>query len=267
MRLRTALLLAFLCHMLLACAHNLSPQSQDIGEHAETPSTQAGIPDWANSECKPQTGQAPVVLIHGTFANTRRAFSTLGPLLKEQGFCVFALNYGKQSAIPNVYGTGDMENSVQEVSAFIEQVRKQTGVEKVHLVGHSQGGTLALYYSKVLGGAHKISRLVAVSPSVRGTKMMGAWTPTTPCLACVQQSPDSGFIKRLNAGPINQPGVMLLVLTTENDVVVTPLASQFVDEAQVTNMRLQQLLPGRFATHSGILHDKEAMRWLVDWLR
>ena len=36
----------------------------------------------------------PVVLIHGTFANTRRAFSSLAPVLKDSGYCLFAMNYG-----------------------------------------------------------------------------------------------------------------------------------------------------------------------------
>ncbi len=82
----------------------------------------------------------------------------------------------------------------------------------------------------------------------------------------MQQSPDSDFIRRLHTGLVNPYGIPTLILVTDNDLVVTPLASQFLQEPSVTNLRLQQLFPGKFASHSGILHDMDAVKFISEWI-
>ncbi len=231
------------------------------------PSTVSDLmPEGVNQPCLETSVKVPVVLIHGTFANAKRAFKLLAPTLKKEGRCVFAINYGKRSKLPSVFATADMNDSVREIEAFISSVRTTTGAAQVDLIGHSQGGTLALHLGKMQGGEQTYRRIVALSPSTRGTQTAKMIPGETTCMACVQQSPDSDFIRRLHTGLVNPSGTPTLILVTENDLVVTPLASQFLLEPSVTNLRLQQLFPGKFATHSGILHDAQAVEFVSEWL-
>lgn len=226
------------------------------------------LPKGVNQPCNNHASDpTPVVLIHGTFANARRAFSTLAPLLQDNGHCVYALNYGKRSPIPAVYATGDMEESAAEILGFIDTVRRQTGARQVDVIGHSQGGTLALYLAKQKADSGLIRRIVALSPSTRGTETAKILPTETRCAACNQQAPNSAFIRRLHEGPVNPGRIPVLILGTENDRVVTPVASQFIAEPGVLNLKLQELFPGRVASHSGILHDRDAMQYVTEWLR
>lgn len=225
------------------------------------------MPDGVNpADCKPAPGQYPVLLVHGTFANAMLAYSALGPVLHNAGLCVYTYNYGAWQPGDLIHGLAPMEESAQRLAQEVAQVMARNGADKVNLVGHSQGGTLIHYYAKVLEGARNVHTLVAVAPSLRGTERVDPEARYTYCVACGQQSPQSQVIRRLNDGPIAQAGNRNFVLATRNDWVVKPVESQFIREPGVTNVMLQDLFPGRWATHSGILYDADALALIRSWL-
>jgi len=109
------------------------------------------------------------------------------PLLADNGYCVFAANFG---GTPGnlLQGTGDITQSAAELASFVTQVLAATGASKVDLVGHSQGGMMPRYYLKFLGGAPKVQTLVGLAPSNHGTTLDGLATltdelATVPALA------------------------------------------------------------------------------------
>ena len=92
-----------------------------------------GIPPAGANDpaCKPAaTHPYPVILVHGTFGDMTVSWNSLAPALQSRGFCVWALDYGNR-------GTGPIDTSADQLVAFIDQVRAQTGAAKVSLVGHS----------------------------------------------------------------------------------------------------------------------------------
>jgi triacylglycerol esterase/lipase EstA (alpha/beta hydrolase family) len=218
--------------------------------HATPDASPPGANDWS---CKPSAAHPrPVVLVHGTFADMSDSWQALSPLLKNNGWCVFALNYGSYEGSGDfgVYATGDIRTSAQELSAFVDEVLSATGTGEVDLVGHSQGGMMPRYYLKYLGGAADVHTLVGLSPSNHGTTVDGIGLLArffpggeqftgTLCPACEEQIAGSSFLAELNSGGDTVPGVEYMVIQTRYDDVVTPYTSAFLSGPSVRNVLLQ----------------------------
>src|SRR5271166_6905467 len=136
----------------------------------------------ANNSCKPSSAHPyPVVLVHATLADEGSNWVTLAPLLANEGYCVYAFNYGATLASlelwpfigPRIDGLGHIESSAGELSSFVNSVLSKTKAAKVDLVGHSQGGMMPNYYIKDLGGASKVNELIGLAPSNHGTTLDG----------------------------------------------------------------------------------------------
>jgi triacylglycerol esterase/lipase EstA (alpha/beta hydrolase family) len=218
--------------------------------HVSPTASPPGANDWS---CKPGSAHPrPVVLVHGTFADMSDSWQALSPLLKNNGWCVFALNYGSYagSGALGIYGTGEIRNSARELSAFVDKVLGATGASRVDFVGHSQGGMMPRYYLKFLGGAAKVHTVVGLSPSNHGTTVdgIGLLARFFPggeqftgalCPACEEQIVGSAFLAELNSGGDTVPGVEYTVIQTRYDQVVTPYTSAFLSGSNVENILLQ----------------------------
>ena len=216
-------------------------------------------PPGANDfSCTPSAEHPfPVVLVHGTFADAYGSWLTLSPQLAAEGYCVFALNYGRR-------GTIAIERSAGQLDDFVDRVLEATGAAKVSLVGHSQGGMMPRYYLRFLGGAAEVDELIGLAPSNHGTT-----TPLAPiigpvCRACAQQAAGSPFLTELNAGREVEPGVDYTVLVTRYDEVVVPFRSGYLSgpAAQLTNVTLQAKCPLDLTDHLSITYDPVASDWV-----
>jgi triacylglycerol esterase/lipase EstA (alpha/beta hydrolase family) len=232
-------------------------------------SSPTASPPGANDfSCKPTAAHPrPVVLVHGTFADRSNSWQALSPLLKNNGYCVFALNYGSYagSGALGVYATGPIAGSAQQLAAFVDRVLRATGASQVDLVGHSQGGMMPRYYLKNLGGAAKVHALVGLSPSNHGTTLDGIFTLASYlpgsnaflalCPACRQQEAGSPFVTQLNQGGEVVPGVAYTVIQSRNDEVVTPYTSAFLTGPNVDNITLQDQCPLDQGEHLSMPYD------------
>ena len=219
----------------------------------------ARVNDFA---CKPPARHPyPVVILHGTFGDVDFTIPQIVPALERLGYCTFAVNYGNR-------GTGDIPTSGRQVQAFVDQVLARTGARRVSFVGHSQGGMLARYYVKFLGGQPKTDDVVGLSPSSRGTTTpLAAGAPG--CTACQQQAAGSPFMQMLNSGDLTPPPASYTVIETRYDEVVTPYESEFLPptaDGRVTNILLQDQCPANTAEHVGIIFDPVALQWMLNAL-
>jgi triacylglycerol esterase/lipase EstA (alpha/beta hydrolase family) len=242
-------------------------------------SAPAGANNWS---CKPSsTHPYPVVLVNGTFANMDDNWGAASPLLADEGYCVYAFNYGGVSSNSDIQGTGEIAASADQLAAFVQKVLGATGAAKVDLVGHSQGGMMPRYYIDDLGGASTVDKLVALAPSNNGTTLdgitelgtqLGILEPTNDflsvvCEACVEQEVGSSFLTALNAGGETVPSVSYTVIESKDDEVVTPYTNAFLPAASnVTNILVQNQCPLDGSDHLEIAADPIAMTDMLNAL-
>jgi triacylglycerol lipase len=259
--LRTTLIAALVC-LLIGAGAGLTLTLLHSGSKSRH-IVQPPPPTTVNSTaCKPPAQHPdPVVLVPGTFDAT--SWATIAPALAQRGYCVFTLNYGNA-------GTSDIVGSAHQLARFVDQVLKRTGAHQVAIVGHSEGGLMPRYYIKFLGGAKKVSALVALAPSNNGTMnplaLVGA---LSGCTACGQQLTwGSAFLQQLNSGDETPGPVGYTVIETKYDQVVLPYTSAFLTgpRARVTNVTLQNRCPADTVGHLGITTDPVALQWVENAL-
>jgi pimeloyl-ACP methyl ester carboxylesterase len=247
----------------------------------------------ANNGCRPSAAHPyPVVLVHATFADEGSNWVTLAPLLANNGYCVYAFNYGETAAslplIPfvtegRIDGLNHIEHSAEELRSFVNNVLSKTGASKVDLVGHSQGGMMPNYYIKLLGGAAKVNELIGLAPSNHGTTLGGLTTLTeqfpfasgivtglleflgAPSLP--EQEQGSAFMKKLfGPGEPLAAGVRYVVIETTHDEVVTPYTNAFLSGSNVTNIIVQNQCSGDPVAHVGMFDDSPALQNVLNQL-
>lgn len=238
-------------------------------------------PPGANVPCTPSAAHPyPVVLVEGTFSSMYNNFGAISPDLVNDGYCVYAFNYGQTIPFTGFHAMGDIRTSAAELSTEVNNVLAKTGANKVDLVGWSQGGMMPRYYINDLGGAAKVNMLVALAPSNYGTTVDGLTTLVADlgllgittgllsitCEACDQQLQGSSFLTGLNRTP-TVPGVKYVVVETADDDVVTPYTNAFLPGApNVQNITLQTQCSQDASDHLSIGYDSNALQDVVNAL-
>jgi triacylglycerol lipase len=225
-----------------------------------------GANDWT---CRPTAAHPrPVVLVHGTLGNKNTNWQAYSPLLANHGYCVFSLTYGviPGSPIPvsQFGGMARIQDSAQQLKAFVARVLRSTGARKVDLVGHSQGTFMPEYYVKFLGGAKHVQNYISLAPLWHGTRSalplsqiargFGIDEEDFPiCTACPQMSSDSRFVAQLRAGGLLVGNVAYTNIMTKYDELVRPYTSG--SEPGMHNIVLQDLCETDFTEHFEIAAD------------
>lgn len=223
--------------------------------------------------CKPSAAHPnPVVLVHGTGGSRQTNWATYVPMLKNQGYCVFALTYGAQPGpwpLTSLGGMTRIEDSAAQLATFVDRVLAATGAAEVDIVGHSQGSLMPNYYAKHLGGASKIGKYIAIGPIWRGVGIFGhdLLTPFARglgiqdnqlpfCQACGQLAPDSRLIAEINAngGPY-LPGIEYVNIITQLD---EPFAADMPSAPNARNIVVQDGCPVDLVDHANLAGTKRA---------
>jgi triacylglycerol esterase/lipase EstA (alpha/beta hydrolase family) len=244
-----------------AAAGTIAPDADPLGAN-----------DWA---CRPSaTHPYPVVLVHGTVENKLMNWSALSPLLKNNGYCVYALNYGEH--LPGPFkGLSAIPDSSLELATFVDRVLRSTGAAKVDLVGHSQGGMMPRWYIKYDGGDTRVHTLVGLTPSNHGTTLdglstLGRFIPGVSGIlgagapALEDQREGSWMNRTLDAGGDTIAGPSYTVIASQYDEVVTPYTNSYLRGA--TNVNLQSGCILNFTDHLGVAYDRRALRMTLNAL-
>jgi pimeloyl-ACP methyl ester carboxylesterase len=166
----------------------------------------------------PEQRGNPVILLHG-FAMNRTNWIWLGRRLAARG-------------IGPLYGTSyfspqPVRRSAQQLAQFIASVCEHERVQRVDIVAHSLGGTVARYYIERLGGARHVHRLVTIGAPHRGTAI-AQFGPLIP------SAKDSRIDSPLYAemGPvIAREGLMYTSIWSRSDAIIEPPESSSIAPA------------------------------------
>ncbi len=139
---------------------------------------------------------APVIFIHGRNADAG-VWDSMRAAFRDGGYPadrMFAWDYDTARSTNEVVAG--------QLSAYIDQVLRQTGASRVDIVAHSLGGLSARWVAK-FGGGKRISHLVTLASPNHGTEV--AWLCATWDQGCRDMTPGSYVITKLNSG-VETPG-------------------------------------------------------------
>ena len=103
-------------------------------------------------------------------AQPRTVLLITGATIRAKWFDPIVARLKRDGFVPVVYEppallSGSLEQATQDLAAVVEQVRAQSGQDKVDILAECTGGVIARHYIQSFGGADKVSRLVTfVSP-------------------------------------------------------------------------------------------------------
>ncbi len=217
--------------------------------------------DWTTRPCPKRPW--PVILLHGT-CDTKGMWQYLGTELREDGWAVFAPDYGTRA-------TGLIPTSAKQIGAYIDAVLTITGASKVIIIGHSQGGLLARYWMRHLDGARKVRHLVCLGSPNHGTTAGGIISPLVATKraelimhsvisswfgpAGEQQLAGHPLIESINKNGDLEDGVTYTCIATKSDTVIRPPESCFLDSRDVPDGTVRNIYVQDFDRLAVVLHE------------
>jgi hypothetical protein len=160
----------------------------------------------------PLAARIPVLLVHGLVDN-RSVFSVMQRSLRRRGFAhVCTWNYSPLLT--------DVARGAADLGAHLERICRQTGYDRVHVVGHSLGGLIARYHVQRQGGDDRVASLVTLGTPHQGSVL--AHVAPTPLIR--QLRPGSRVLQELTE-PAPGCRTRITAVYSDLDQMVLPTGS------------------------------------------
>jgi len=194
----------------------------------------------------------PVLLLYGFFSS-RRSLVVLEKILSDRGYQVVSFNLG---GLLEVFFT----RSITETAEFIDQKLKRqferNHIDRIHIVAHSKGGLVAMWWLLRLGGHQHCKKLITMGTPFQGSSL--TWLALVTPLGFIfrdmwQMRPGSLFLKTLHETPIPE-GVQIYNLYSNQDRVATGEKGIFPTPTPTPNVIL---VPMHQVTHFQFLYRQE----------
>ena len=159
----------------------------------------------------------PIILVHGVIDN-HTIFSLLRRALMRRGFGrTISLNYSPL--------TDDIRRVARRLGRLVEAVCRETGYERVHIVGHSMGGLISRYYVQRLGGDARVHTLVTLGTPHQGSSP----ARLVPHNVARQLRPDSPIVAEL-AEPANCSTRMVAIWSDLDQMIIPKRSARIVHQ-------------------------------------
>jgi triacylglycerol lipase len=191
----------------------------------------------------------PILLVHGLVDN-RSIFTLLRRNLTHRGFGrVWTMNY-------RVW-TSDVRAAARQLAESVEEICRQTGYDRINIVGHSMGGLIARYYVQRLGGSPRVHTLITLGTPHQGTRTARLF----PRGVCQQLAPGSEIITEL-AEPAPGAQTRFVCVWSDIDAMISPKQSACLSHPDLVTRNV--LVPG--VGHLSLPIDGRIIREIVTTL-
>jgi pimeloyl-ACP methyl ester carboxylesterase len=149
----------------------------------------------------------------------------------------------------------DVQSAAEALGRHIEHICRETGHERVHVVGHSLGGLVARYLVQRLGGDERVQSLVTLGTPHAGTRLARALP--TPLVR--QLRPGSALMQEL-AEPVPSCRTLITAVYSDLDQVVVPSAAGRCDhpDLQARNVLMRGVGHMSLPIHRGVVDEVAA---------
>ena len=185
----------------------------------------------------------PIILVHGVIDN-HTIFSLLRRALMRRGFGrTISLNYSPL--------TDDIRRVARRLGRLVESVCRETGYERVHIVGHSMGGLISRYYVQRLGGDARVHTLVTLGTPHQGS----APARFVPHNVARQLRPDSPIVAEL-AEPSRCTTRMVAVWSDLDQMIIPKRSARIVhDDLNARNVFVRGVGHMSLPVDGRVLHE------------
>ncbi len=166
------------------------------------------------------TPRLPVLLVHGYLCN-HRVWDVMVSRLRSAGHPVLALDLEPLFA--------SIDSYAPLIDHAVAALRRQTGAEKIALIGHSMGG-LAIRAWMRRHGSDQVARIITLGTPHAGTQI-AAHNPTTNGQ---QMGWRSAWLHDLAASETAASRSLMRIALTPQDHIVYPQRAQVLDGVPVT---------------------------------
>ena len=196
----------------------------------------------------PLAAHIPVVLVHGLVDN-RSVFTVMRRALRRRGFAsVCTWNYSPLQR--------DVQSAAAALGRHIEQICRETGHDRVHVVGHSLGGLVARYLVQRLGGDQRVESLVTLGTPHGGSR----WAHVLPTPLVRQLRPGSPLFREL-AEPAPSCRTRITSIYSDLDQVVVPSVAGRCEhpDLRARNVLVQGVGHMSLPIHRGVVDEVAAI--------
>jgi uncharacterized membrane protein YdjX (TVP38/TMEM64 family)/pimeloyl-ACP methyl ester carboxylesterase len=178
--------------------------------------------------------RTPVLLVYGFFSS-QRSLNVLEKQLVAAGFDVFSFNLG------GLFGTFFTQGIMESANFIDYKIKRQMdrhGFKKIHIVAHSKGTLVSLWWLLKLGGSRYCDKLIAMAPPCNGSPYtyLALVTPLAFFWRDIwQMRPGSSFLKYLRDSDV-PPNLKIHILYSERDTVSRGRQGVFVPKTGHQNI-------------------------------
>lgn len=201
----------------------------------------------------------PVILLYGFFSS-RKTLAVMEKLLSRQGYEVMSFNLGGSLG---VFFTRGIPETAEFIDRKIQRQMKRYGFQKVHVVAHSKGGLVALWWLLRQGGAKYCDKVITMGTPYKGSWLtyLAIFTPLGFFWKDVwQMRPGCSFLKTLHESEVPK-NLKIHCIYSRDDRVAVDRAGVFQIDADVTAVPMHHL------SHFQFLARRDVARTIVKILR
>jgi len=186
--------------------------------------------------------RTPVLLVYGFFSS-QRSLTVIERQLVAAGFDVLSFNLG------GLFGTFFTQGIMESANFIDYKIKRQMdrhGFKKIHIVAHSKGTLVSLWWLLKLGGSKYCDLLIAMAPPCSGSPYtyLALVTPLAFFWRDIwQMRPGSNFLKYLSDSDVPE-SLKIHILYSEQDTVSRGHLGIFVPKSghqNITSMAMNDL--------------------------